>query len=137
MSHQRAIVDQRFSKVIIVANRNGADRVIINRILNDGRMGMYRLSELSGVPQSTIADICSEKSSITRGTAGTLHKIAKILNAPLINFQDEYPGILEMFLLVLKEKRRKGKTNLKISHRFRQEVKIEEVFYCNCNRSTN
>lgn len=78
MSHQRAIVDQRFSKVIIVANRNGADRVIINRILNDGRMGMYRLSELSGVPQSTIADICSEKSSITRCTAGALHKIAKI-----------------------------------------------------------
>lgn len=71
------MVDQRFSKVIIVANRNGVDRVIIDRILNDGRMSMYRLSELSGVPQLTIADICSEKSSITRCTAGALHKIAK------------------------------------------------------------
>lgn len=137
MSHQRAIVDQRFSKVIIVANRNGVDRVIINRILNDGRMSMYRLSELSGVPQSTIADICSEKSSITRCTAGALHKIAKILNVTVDYLLEEYPDILEMFLLVLKEKRRKGKTNLKISHCFRQEVKIEEVFYCNCNRSTN
>lgn len=137
MSHQRAIVDQSFSKVIIVANRNGVDRVIINRILNDGRMSMYRLSELSGVPQSTIADICSEKSSITRCTAGALHKIAKILNVTVDYLLEEYPDILEMFLLVLKEKRRKGKTNLKISHCFRQEVKIEEVFYCNCNRSTN
>ena len=66
MSHQRAIVDQRFSKVIIVANRNGVDRVIINRILNDGRMSMYRLSELGGVPHSTIANICSEISSSDR-----------------------------------------------------------------------
>lgn len=74
------MVDQRFSKVIIAANRKVVDSVIINRILNDRRMSMYRLSELSGVPQSTIADICSEKSSITRCTAGALHKIAKILN---------------------------------------------------------
>ena len=74
------MVDQRFSKVIIAANRKVVDRVIINRILNDRRMSMYRLSELSGVPQSTIADTCSEKSFITRCTAGTLHKIAKILN---------------------------------------------------------
>ena len=74
------MVDQRFSKVIIAANRKVVDSVIINRILNDRRMSMYRLSELCGVPQSTIADICSEKSSITRCTAGALHKIAKILN---------------------------------------------------------
>lgn len=43
-------------------------------------MSMYKLSKLSGVPQSTISDICSKKTSIEKCSALTLHKIAKVLS---------------------------------------------------------
>ncbi|MFQ9150876.1 MAG: helix-turn-helix domain-containing protein [Blautia sp.] len=43
-------------------------------------MSAYKLSKLSGVPQSTIADICSCKTTIINCKASTLYKIAKTLN---------------------------------------------------------
>ena len=40
---------------------------------------MYRLAKDSGVPYSTINDICTGKSRIENASAGTVYKLAKAL----------------------------------------------------------
>ena len=54
--------------------------MIIDKLLEDARMSRYKLSKESGVPQATISDLCSGKTSITKCSAGTLYKIAKMLH---------------------------------------------------------
>lgn len=53
--------------------------MIIDDLLYNAQMSRYRLSKLSGVPQATISDICSEKASLKKCFAGTLYRIAKVL----------------------------------------------------------
>jgi len=53
--------------------------MIINELLQKENMSRYRLSKESGVAMTTITDICSGKASLDKCTAGTLHKIAKVL----------------------------------------------------------
>lgn len=43
-------------------------------------MSQYKLSKESGVAQATISDICSGKTEMKKCYAGTLYKIAKVLN---------------------------------------------------------
>lgn len=51
----------------------------INNLLDEKNITKYRLSKLSGVPQTTIIDICSGKAKIEKCSADTLYKIAKTL----------------------------------------------------------
>lgn len=44
---------------------------------------MYRLSQISGVPKTTIVDICSGKSSISGCSAKTVYKLAKALECTM------------------------------------------------------
>lgn len=57
--------------------------MIINELLKIRKISRYKLSKDSGVPQSTIADICNGKSSIENCSAITLYKISKALNVSL------------------------------------------------------
>lgn len=57
--------------------------MVINELLNDKNMSRYKLSKISGVPQTTITDICSGKTSIEKCSAGTLYKIAKALDVSM------------------------------------------------------
>ena len=54
--------------------------MIINDLLEKEKMSRYRLSKESGVAMTTITDICNGKADLDKCTAGTLHKIAKVLN---------------------------------------------------------
>ena len=54
--------------------------MIINALLEKEKMSRYRLSKESGVAMTTITDICNGKADLDKCTAGTLHKIAKVLN---------------------------------------------------------
>ena len=54
--------------------------MIINDLLRKSKMSRYQLSKESGVPQATVSDICSGKSSLEKCASGTLYKIAKVLN---------------------------------------------------------
>lgn len=54
--------------------------MIIDDLLKNEKMSRYKLSKISGVPQTTISDICSGKAEMPKCTAGTLYKIAKALN---------------------------------------------------------
>lgn len=54
--------------------------MIIDELLKEAKMSRYKLSKASGVPQATISDICSGKAAMEKCSAGTLYKIAKVLN---------------------------------------------------------
>ena len=55
----------------------------LRTLLNERKMSMYRLSKLSGVPNTTVIDICSGKSSIEGCTAKTVFRLAKALNCSM------------------------------------------------------
>lgn len=54
--------------------------MIIDELLRIKHMSRYELSKISGVPQTTIADICNGKTDLQQCKVGTLNKIAKALD---------------------------------------------------------
>lgn len=57
----------------------------LNKLLQEMKISKYRLSKASGVPQTTITDICSGKARIEKCSADTLYKIAKALGVSMEN----------------------------------------------------
>ncbi len=55
----------------------------LQTILASKNMTMYRLSKLSGVPKTTVIDICSGKSSIEGCNAKTVFLLAKTLGCSM------------------------------------------------------
>ncbi len=55
----------------------------LQTILTDKNMSMYRLSQLSGVPKTTVIDICSGKSSIEKCNAKTVLQLSKALGCTM------------------------------------------------------
>ena len=54
--------------------------MIINDLLHEKNLSIYRLSRLSGVPYTTLNDICSEKTKLEKCSAETVYRIAHTLN---------------------------------------------------------
>lgn len=75
--------------------------MLINDRLKEQNMTMYRLSKESGVPQATINDICSGKAEIEKCAAGTLYRLAKVLNISIEDILEsarkEYRSAFELF----------------------------------------
>ena len=59
------------------------DTMNLKTMLDMRNMTMYRLSQLSGVPKTTVNDICSGKSSIEGCTAKTVFQLSKALNCSM------------------------------------------------------
>ena len=57
--------------------------VYLNDLLIEKKISKYRLAKESGIPQTTIADICSGKSRIEKCSADTIYKIAKALGVSM------------------------------------------------------
>jgi len=55
----------------------------LRTMLNERNMSMYRLAKISGVPNTTVIDICSGKSSIEGCNAKTVYRLAKALNCSM------------------------------------------------------
>ncbi|MCR4722353.1 MAG: helix-turn-helix transcriptional regulator [Eubacteriales bacterium] len=55
----------------------------LRTLLIERNMSMYKLSKISGVPNTTVIDICSGKSSIEGCNAGTVFRLAKALNCSM------------------------------------------------------
>ena len=68
----------RLSDIIIVVIG-----MTINEILAERGMTKYRLAKLSGVPHSTLSEICSGKASIEKCSVETLYKISKVLKVSM------------------------------------------------------
>ena len=48
----------------------------INEILKEKNMTKYRLAKLSGVPNATLSELCSGKTSIEKCSGETLYRIS-------------------------------------------------------------
>ncbi len=57
--------------------------MLINNLLEEKNITKYRLSKESGVPQATINDIRSGKADLQKCAAGTLYRLAKVLNVSI------------------------------------------------------
>ena len=55
----------------------------LQTMLNDKNISMYRLSQISGVPKTTVIDICSGKSSIENCNAKTVLQLSRALNCSM------------------------------------------------------
>ena len=55
----------------------------INRILTEKNMTKYRLAKISGVPHTTLNDICNGKTSIEKCSGETLYKLSKALEVSM------------------------------------------------------
>ena len=65
--------------------------MIINTILADKNMTKYKLSKLSGVPQTTVIDICSGKARLENCSSGTVYKLAKVLDTTVESLLEQRP----------------------------------------------
>lgn len=55
----------------------------INDLLKEKKMSKYQLAKKSGVPQTTIIDICSNKAKIEKCSAATIYKISRVLDVSM------------------------------------------------------
>lgn len=55
----------------------------LNILLTQRNISKYQLSQISGIPKTTILDICSGKSSIERCSAKTVQLLAKALGCSM------------------------------------------------------
>ena len=73
--------DGRFTDIIIA--RTEGMNMTMQSILREKDMSMYRLSQISGVPKTTVIDICSGKSDIKSCTAKTVMQLSKALGCTM------------------------------------------------------
>jgi len=57
--------------------------MVINTLLSQRGMTKYRLAKTSGVPQTTVIDICSGKAKIENCSGETIYKLAKTLGVSM------------------------------------------------------
>lgn len=79
----------------IIQYRKLGDYMTLQSLLDNKNITKYHLSKISGVPKTTIIDMCSGKSSIEKCSAKTIWQIAKALDCPmeeimLLDTQDSY-----------------------------------------------
>lgn len=67
----------------------------INEILNNIGMTKYRLAKLAGIPNATLSELCSGKTSIEKCSSETLYKIAKVLNVSMESLLDDRMRTIE------------------------------------------
>jgi len=57
--------------------------MLINALLEQKNMTKYKLAKNSGVPHTTVLDICSGKAELNKCNAETVYKLAKVLDVPM------------------------------------------------------
>ena len=67
---------------IIAAMKEGMN-MTMQSMLREKNMSMYRLSQISGVPKTTVIDICSGKSDIEGCTAKTVMQLSRALGCTM------------------------------------------------------
>lgn len=55
----------------------------IDELLAGNHMTRYRLAVISGIPHTTLSDICSGRTKLEKCSAETLYKLSKALNVPM------------------------------------------------------
>ena len=79
----------------------------INKLLSQKNITRYRLAKQSGIPQTTMTDICSGKAKLENCSGETLYKIAKALGVSmesLISDAVEYVPDVENYESVIQRR---------------------------------
>lgn len=63
---------------------------MLNALLKEKSLSKYRLSKLSGIPYTTINDICSGKADIKNCNVDTIFKISKVLGVTIEELLEPY-----------------------------------------------
>jgi len=87
-------------------------------------MTRYRLSQLSGVPKTTILDICSGRAQLENCSSGTLYKIARALDVPMESLLESRPGFEIYKSHVCHKVKRLGDLDFIIETLERDEVRV-------------
>ena len=64
----------------------------LQALLKERNISKYRLSKLSGVPKTTIMDICAGRSDIERCSARTVLQLARALGCTMEELMDLSPA---------------------------------------------
>lgn len=51
--------------------------------LKEQNISMYKLAQITGIPKTTISDVCSGRSSLENCSAKTVYRIAKALDCSM------------------------------------------------------
>lgn len=63
---------------------------MLNEWIEQKNISLYRLSKNSGIPYSTISDICSGKTQIEKCSGETIYKLAKELDITMEELLEPY-----------------------------------------------
>ena len=63
---------------------------MLNILLQEKKISKYRLSKDSGIPYSTINDICNRKARLEKCSAETVYRISQILDIPMEKLLEAY-----------------------------------------------
>lgn len=63
---------------------------MVNELLLKQNMTKYRLSKLSGIPYTTINDICNNRADLKKCSVDTVYKMAKALNVSMEEILEPY-----------------------------------------------
>ena len=75
------LTDGRLTDIIEV--KKEGMHMTMQSMLREKNMSMYRLSQISGVPKTTVIDICSGKSNIEGCTAKTVMQLSRALGCTM------------------------------------------------------
>ena len=64
--------------------------MLINSIMAENNISVYRLSKSSGIPYATINDICNNKVNLAKCNAETIYKLAKELKVSMEELLEPY-----------------------------------------------
>lgn len=67
----------------------------LQEIIVSKNMTRYRLSQVSGVPKTTLTDLCTGKSSLANCSSRTLYQIAKALGCSMETLLEEAEPIVQ------------------------------------------
>lgn len=62
----------------------------IQEILKEKNMSIYKLSKMSGVPYTTVNDICNERVKLNQSSAETVYRLAQALNLSMEDLLEPY-----------------------------------------------
>lgn len=64
--------------------------MMINEIMENKNITMYRLSKEAGIPYATVNDICSGKAEVTKCSAETIYRISNVLDVSMETIIEPY-----------------------------------------------
>ena len=86
------MTDNRYADIMEENIERKAQGMDLQGYLNQRGISKYRLAQISGVPNTTIVDICAGRSEIGRCAAKTVQQLAKALDCTMEDIMELSPA---------------------------------------------